>query len=210
MRCPAIRILSVAFVLASELAAAEPDRRSEYLESETALLSTPVKNYAQETGLTLEEARLALAREELAVPQIARLRVEFSDRLAGLFWVRRPAQGIVVRLTGDEAVPRREIQTEAGSVPITFVAGADATTAELAARLNAAGPVLRKTIPDLTGSWIDETSGRIVLDVAAPAARAFDSERAIVEQAIGFPVEFRYVAPPQDLNVPQVRAVPGY
>lgn len=163
-----------------------------------------VKTYAQETGLDVEESRLALAREELAAPQISALRAEFADRIAGLFWVRLPAQHIVVRLTGSGQVPRRNIKTEAGNVPVEFVTGAAATAEQLGAALSAAGPDLRKLIPELTGAWVDETTGRIVLDVASPAVskRAYDAERAVIEKLMGFPVEFRLPPAPQDLNTP--------
>jgi len=62
---------------------ASPARRSAYLESDAALSGPPVTTYAREAGMGLEEARLALAREELAVPHISALKSEFADRLAG-------------------------------------------------------------------------------------------------------------------------------
>jgi hypothetical protein len=163
------------------------------LESEKSLTSVEVKTYAQETGLDVEESRLALAREELAAPQISALRAEFADRIAGLFWVRLPAHHIVVRLTGSGHVPRRSIQTEAGNVPVEFVTGAAATAEQLSAALSAAGPDLRKMLPELTGAWVDERTGKVVLDVASPAVskRAYDAERAAIEKLVGFPVEFR-------------------
>jgi hypothetical protein len=166
MRNGAFLLLCVSFLLASNVAA-EPGRRSAYLESEKSLTSVEVKTYAQETGLDVEESRLALAREELAAPQISALRAEFADRIAGLFWVRLPAHHIVVRLTGSGHVPRRSIQTEAGTVPVEFVTGAAATAEELSAALGAAGPELRKMLPELTGAWVDERTGKVVLDVAS-------------------------------------------
>lgn len=202
MRLLSILMFSTGAALATGAAAAESTRRSHHLESETGPPSTCVRTYAQETGVSLEDARLALAREELAVPKIDALRAAYADRLAGLFWVRVPTQHIVVRLTGNQQVQRSSIQTDAGVVPVIFVTGAAATTEELSARLRAAGPELRNAIADLSGSWVDETAGRIVLDVAAPAASssAYDAERVIVEKVIGFPVEFRFVSRPQDLN----------
>jgi hypothetical protein len=192
MRNGAFLLLCVSLLMASNVTA-EPGRRSAYLESERSLTSVEVKTYAQETGLDVEESRLALAREELAAPQISALRAEFVDRIAGLFWVRLPAQHIVVRLTGSGHVPRRNIQTEAGAVPVEFVTGAAATAERLDAALSAAGPYLRKLIPEVTGAWVDETTGKIVLDVASPAAseRTYDAERATIEKLMGFPVEFR-------------------
>ncbi|WP_421570046.1 S1 family peptidase [Stenotrophomonas sp. PD6] len=203
MRHGAFSLLCVSLLLAFNVTA-EPVRRSAYLESEKSLTSVEVKTYAQETGLDVEESRLALAREELAAPQISALRAEFADRIAGLFWVRLPAQHIVVRLTGSGHVPPRNIQTEAGIVPVEFVTGAAATADRLGAALSAAGPDLRKLVPELSGAWVDETTGKIVLDVASPAVskRAYDAERAAIEKLMGFPVEFRFPPAPQDLSTP--------
>lgn len=210
MRSGALLLLSISILLAADVTA-EPSRRSAYLESANSVSSIEVKTYAQETGLGAEDARLALAREELAAPQIDALRAEFSGRIAGLFWVRLPAQHIVVRLTGSGHVPHREIRTDAGIVPVEFVTGADATVEQLAAALTAAGPDLRSTIPELTGAWVDETTGRIVLDVASPAPskQAYDTERAAIEKLMGFPVEFRFLPPPQDLSTPPDTSKPG-
>jgi hypothetical protein len=99
-------------------------------------------------------------------------------------------------------VPDRKIQTEAGIVPVEFVTGAAATAEQLGAALSAAGPNLRKKSPELTGGWVDEKTGKIVLDVASPAVskRAYDTERAAIEKLMGFPVEVRFLPVPQDLN----------
>lgn len=190
---------------------ASPARRSAYLESDAALSGPPVTTYAREAGMGLEEARLALAREELAVPHISALKSEFADRLAGLFWARSPAQHIVVRLTGDGYVANREIKTEAGVVPVRFVTGAAATTVQLTARLQAAMPVLQELIPEISGAWVDETTGRIVLTVAAPqtSKHVYDAERATIEAVVGLPVEFRFSPPPSDLISSPLSARPA-
>ena len=99
MRNSAALLLVLSFGSLADVTAAESSRRSQYLESEESLSSLEVRTYARETGLSLDEARLALARQELATPQIDALRSEFRDRLAGLLWVRLPSQHIVVRLT---------------------------------------------------------------------------------------------------------------
>lgn len=210
MRNGAILLLSVSLLLAANVAA-EPARRSAYLEYEASLSSIEVKTYAKETGLSAEEARLALAREDLADPQINALRAEFADRLAGVFWVRLPAQHIVVRLTGTGHVPERKIQTDAGAVPVKFLTGAAATTKQLAAALSSAGPKLRSAIPELNGTWVDETTGTIVLDIASSPAsrRAYETERADIEKMIGFPVEFRFTPAPQDLISPPAAPKPA-
>ncbi|WP_282295171.1 hypothetical protein [Stenotrophomonas sp. PS02289] len=183
------------------MSAADSKRRSYYFESRESVASVEVGMYAQESGLSCEEARLALARQELAIPHIGALRTEFRDRLAGLFWVRRPSQHIVVRLTGNDIEMAREIKTEAGVVPVKFETGAAATVAQLADKLNTAGPALRRAVPGLSGTWVDETNGRIVLDVAAPAAAedSYEKERRVIENLIGSPVEFRFMPAPRDL-----------
>lgn len=210
MRNGALLLLCISFLLVAN-AAADPARRSAYLESEDSISSLEVKTYAQETGLSVEEARLALAREELAVPHIGALRAEFGERIAGLFWVRLPTQHIVVRLTGTGQVARREIQTAAGSVPVEFVTGAAATVEQLGAAHTAANADLRNRVPGLTGAWVDETTGKIVLDVATPALskRAYETERAIIEKLMGFPVEFRFLPAPQDLIAPPEAGKPA-
>lgn len=210
MRHVACLLLCVSLLLAAGTDAS-PARRSAYLESSDSLSTAPVTTYAREAGIGLGEARLALAREELAVPHISALRVEFADRLAGLFWARSPAQHIVVRLTGDGYVANREIKTEAGAVPVRFVTGVAATTVQLTARLQAAVPVLQKLIPEISGAWVDETTGRIVLAVAAPqtSKHVYDTERATIEAVVGFPVEFTFSPRPSDLIGPPVSARPA-
>lgn len=210
MRYGASFLLCVSLSLAAG-SAFSADRRSEYLESEAARDSVPVKMYARLAGVGLEEARLALAREELAAPQIAELRAEFSDRLAGLFWARLPTQHIVVRLTGDSYVPSREIRTDAGVVKVSFVTGAAATIDKLISSLQAAMPKLQKAMPELSGAWVDETTGTVVLTIDAPqtSKRVYDAERGAIEKETGFPVEFRFSPRPSDLISPPTNATPA-
>ncbi len=203
----------LALASATSAAASEPPLRSAFMEPGVSAFAYEIDAYARERKISPEAARLALARQDLAQRDIALLNAEFAGRLAGLFWVHSPRLQIVVRLTGDTPVTDRVITTQAGDVPVRFVTGAAATVEHLPQRLAAMGPALSQALPDLSGGWVDATTGSIVLDITGPAASraAYGSERGEIERLVGYPVEFRFVAPLIDLLPPagSPQSLPG-
>lgn len=93
--------------------------------------------YAKEFGVSIAEAERRNAIVEASTGIAAALRNEFAPRMAGMYLEHQPELRIVIRLTGDTAVPARQLATAAGSLPIVFVTGARATLAELQAALDA-------------------------------------------------------------------------
>lgn len=203
----------LALASATSAVASEPPLISAFMEPGVPEFAYEIDAYARERKVSPEAARLALARQDLAQRDVVLLNAEFAERLAGLFWVHSPRLQIVVRLTGDTPVADRVITTQAGEVPVRFVTGATATAEHLSQRLTAMMPALSLALPGLSGSWVDATTGTIVLDITVSEASraAYRSERGEIERLLGYPVQFRFVAPPIDLLPPagSPRLLPG-
>ena len=146
--------------------------------------------YASSEGVSRGEAvrRLRMQRDAGAI--IERLRNAHKDRLAGIVIDHKPVYRIRVRLTGNQAVEPRNEPAGGDQLPVAFETGAAVTLDALVASLRTNLPAVAKLIPDLGGMGTDESTGEIVVFVAAPGADAASAARAKfpeVQKLLGVP-----------------------
>lgn len=168
-------------------------------ERDDAYMVTPeeVADYRSRTGASIGDAIASLEREALASAEVDAIRESYSDRMAGLYWQPYPDQQVVIRLTGTEPVASRVIRTPAGPVTVKFVTGADVTLRALNSRLRDAMPRIVDVFPALRGGWVDERSGRVILDVGLPAEQSpsHGSKMQTVSKLLKSDVELRFDRP---------------
>lgn len=178
--------LAIALVLSGTVTtiparAESPDRVDPLFDCSTPVLDAD----------TLEKAKLlrvqyggdALVRE---------LRETYAARLAGLFWDQREGEEsrLVLRLIGDEPVENRRQEVCGEPLTVAFVTGQMHTREELQ-KLHANNlEWFRGKFPGLQGTYADERTGEVVLEIYAPEAEGIDAEalRKEAEARLGAPV----------------------
>lgn len=120
------------------------------------------------------------------------LRQTYASRLAGLFWDQKEGEDsrLVLRLTGDEPVERRELTVCGEPLTIEFIAGQMHTREDLR-KLHADNlEWFGGKFPGLQGTYADERTGEIVLEIYAPEAEDIDVEalRQEAESRLGAPL----------------------
>lgn len=167
------------FVLAGRAVAQPVDSRDGALTADSA-------QYAQQFGVTPEEALRRLKAQQDSVATTDAIAREFAGRLAGISVEHAPDYRIVVLLTGSEPVADRT----AGGVPIVFRTGAKATHAEAVAAMRRHLIDLRTELPGERGAGYDQRTGEVVLLVTPADAARFGigaiAKRA--EEISGVPV----------------------
>lgn len=109
---------------------------------------------------------------------VRELRETYASRLAGLFWDQKEGEHsrLVLRLTGDEPVEDRMLEVCGAPLTVAVVTGQTHTREELQKlhvdNLN----WLRGKFPGLQGTYADERSGEIVLEIYQPEAEGVDVE----------------------------------
>jgi hypothetical protein len=106
------------------------------------------------------------------------LRETYAPRLAGIFWNQQEGaeSRLVLRLTGDETVETRRLTICGEPLTVAFISG-QLHTAEQLKKLHADNlEWFRGAFPGLQGTYADERTGEIVLEIYAPAAEGADIE----------------------------------
>lgn len=149
-----------------------------------------VYTYSRTHGTTPEEAERRLQLQAELDSQTSKLREEFKDRFAGMYLDNGPDYRIVVRLKGGPAMPDRLIKLPSGQMKVAFKSGALATREELLRALNDNKQTLKKIIPEIQGTGIDERTGEIVIHIYAPLDEkgVFQSERDAIQDLLKVPV----------------------
>lgn len=146
--------------------------------------------YSRTHGTTLGEAERRLQLQEELGSQVSKIRDEFKDTFAGMYLDNGPDYRIVVRLKGGAVIQDRLINLPSGQIKVAFKGGASATREELLKALEDNKEALRKMIPEIQGTGIDERTGEIVIYVHAPHDEkgAFQSERSAIQGLLKVPV----------------------
>lgn len=150
-------------------------------------------SYARENNVSTHEAlRRLKIQDALSDEDKIGLRREFQSRLAGIYLAHQPDQHMVVRLVGPVTVPPRVIRTEQGDLPVVFHEGQTHTLAELESIVLEFSDELR-SIPGIQGFGVDQKTGEIVLDVAAPENQEeiYERKKTSLEKVLGAPVRFQ-------------------
>ncbi len=136
--------------------------------------STPVLDAG-----TPEKAKLLRVQYD-ADAIVRQLRDTYAARLAGLFW--KQAEGeesrLVVRLTGDEPVENERMTVCGEPLTVEFVAGQMYTREELQKLHSDNLKWFRGKFRGLQGTYADERTGEIVLEIYTPEAEGADVEAA--------------------------------
>jgi hypothetical protein len=177
------------FILLASLAAAQADdsRRVDPVET---METARYPGVARGSGITEAEAKRRLRLQEVSAPYVSKLRLEFADRIAGLYRESEGDYRLVVRLKGPAPVADRWIGGGRDRMRIQFLVGAPATLAETLEMVAANMPAIGAQLPGLMGAGVDERTGEVMLDVYAVGqdverARAAES---VVERLLGHPV----------------------
>jgi streptogrisin C len=144
--------------------------------SATTALRESAASYADDHGVSVEEATQRLRLQSDLEDALAELEKVLRDRFAGAWIEHEPRFRGVVRLTGqglDVPDAARSI-IEQSTAPIDLVEGGAATVDQLTERLGSALPGLRSRNEALVGAEVDVRTGEIVLFV----------DQAVREQAI--------------------------
>ena len=123
---------------------------------------------------------------------VRELRQTYADRLAGLFWNQQDGEDsrLVLRLTGEELVAQRQLTVCGEPLIVDFMAAQTHTRDELMKLHSDNLDWFRATFPGLQGTYADERTGEIVLEIYAPDVGSVDIEvlRQTSESRLGLPV----------------------
>jgi hypothetical protein len=158
-----------------------PDRVDPLFDCSTPVLDADTPEMAK--LLRVQYGGDALARE---------LRNTYASRLAGMFWDQREGaeSRLVLRLTGDDPVATRRLTVCGEPLTVAFIAGQMDTREELQ-KLHADNlEWFRGRFPGLQGTYADERTGEIVLEIYIPEAEGTDVEalRQEAESRLGAPL----------------------
>ncbi|OYR17707.1 hypothetical protein [Brucella grignonensis] len=141
--------------------AESPDRVDPVLDCATPVLDAD----------TPEKARL-LRVQYGADAMVRQLRQTYAPRLAGLFWEETEGEDsrLVLRLTGDEPVQNERMTVCGELLIVEFVPGQMHTREELQKIHSNNLEWFRGKFPGLQGTYADERTGEIVLQIYEPEA----------------------------------------
>ncbi|QWN07018.1 S1 family peptidase [Xanthomonas citri] len=157
--------------------------------------SDEAKAYSKSAMISTAEAARRINIQESSENDIAALTRQYSGRLAGAYWEESPEFRFVIRLKGSEKVSLAKISTSFGEVPVVIRSGASKTSEEVRQIINSNQDVLFKSVPGLQGSFYDEKTGQIVLNVYVPESEKADIKREIpaLDKALGNPVRIDFM-----------------
>ena len=158
-----------------------PDRVDPLLDCSTPVLDAETPERAK--LLRVQYGGDALVKE---------LRESYAPRLAGIFWDQQEgAEGrLVLRLTGDEPVEALRVTVCGEPLTVEFIAGQLHTREELRKLHEHNLGWFREKFPGLQGTYADERTGEIVLEIYSPEAGNADIEalRSEAESRLGAPL----------------------
>ncbi|BCH19567.1 hypothetical protein [Mesorhizobium sp. L-2-11] len=116
----------------------------------------------------------------------------FASRLAGLFWDQKESEEsrLVLRLTGGELVETRKLTMCGEPLTVEFISGQMHTREELEKLHSNNLEWFRGKFPGLQGTYADERTGEIVLEIYTAEAGGVDVEalRRESESRLGAPL----------------------
>jgi streptogrisin C len=142
------------------------------IQTEEEALAQDAAAIAPTLGLPPQAALLRLKAQAATIPVSDALRVQYRERMAGLFVEQRPVMRLVVLLTGTEAPPGFTIDAAGLPVPVEFRTGASATRAQVLGALDQYRAAIAALVPGARGIGHDPRDGSMV--VMVPPAPAFD------------------------------------
>lgn len=170
--------------------AAEP-----VVETQAEALAQDAAAIAPRLGLTPAQALSRLRAQTATIPMTERLRVEYRERLAGLFIEHGATMQIVVLLTGVTAPAGFAVDADGLSVPVTFRTGALATREQILAAIDTYRAAISSVVPGVRGIGHDPHTGSLLLMVrpspGLPPVAEIERKVALIA---GVPVHVRLLA----------------
>lgn len=144
-----------------------PDRVDPPLDCSTPILDAD----------TPEKAKLLLVQAG-GDSLVRELRQTYASRLAGLFWDQHEGREsrLAFRLTGSEVVEDLKLTVCGEPLTVAFIAGQMHTREELEKLHSNHLEWFRGKFPGLQGTYADERTGEIVLEIYTPEAEGADVE----------------------------------
>ena len=172
------------------------------VQSPAEALAMDAASYARDARIDESEAARRLTIRAQADQQLTALRAQVESRYAGAYIDNGANYGLVIRLTGDAAVPNEAVAVPAGKFPVRYEVGAGASLASLIAAIRTKLGALQLALPGLQGVGTDERTGQIVATVHATAieASALKGREAELSTLVGHPVRVDTVAQPARLT----------
>jgi hypothetical protein len=141
-----------------------------------------IRQIARSFGISPEAARSRMNVEAHAAPIVERIRTQYADRLAGIYIEHQPIHRLVVRLTGFDAVQPDFYQFDNGrlgvdQLVVDYRVGAEHRFADLQKRFEAGFAGLQQRLPGLQSGYVDERTGRIVLEVVSDRPESATGQR---------------------------------
>ncbi|ACB28222.1 hypothetical protein Mrad2831_6300 (plasmid) [Methylobacterium radiotolerans JCM 2831] len=159
-------ILSVA--IAGTASAASQPTAARLLSAEQAR-EVDAQALASASKITTAEARQRLAVQRESRDLVASLRSTYGNRIAGIYREWTPSPRLVVRLKGASAERVSRANLPTGSVEVVIKSGARFGADELKQAGRTHAKALRAAFPTLGGTWVDERTGELVVEVASAA-----------------------------------------
>jgi len=127
---------------------------------------------------------------------VAQLKKEFKDRLAGIYIDHEIDDRLVVRLKGLEKIKDRIIKIDEYDLRVIFEAGQKYSVEEIGALLKEKRGRLLKEIKNIQATFVDETTGEIVLVVLLKEKDnvLIEELKVIGESILNHPVKIKKIS----------------
>lgn len=183
-------LLLILAMLAVPALAADPQ-----VQSPAEALAVDAASYATAHQVSPDEGLRRLRLQLASIGAADRLRVQFADRLAGLFVEHQPDWHLVVLLTGEMPSTRLLMPSGGMQVPVELRGGAGATRAAVLAALDAHRSALSTAVPGIRGMGADPRNGTLlVFQRAASAVEPVAATEARLTAIAGVPVRVRLIS----------------
>lgn len=153
---------------------------------------------AAHLGISPEAAAHHLRRQHASVPVTDAVVARFAARLAGMSVVHAPHFQILVRLTGDSAVPPEQFEVDGEQIEVRYVPGAPASHTALVQAIANYQPAIRASLIVPPALGVDQRSGELVAVVSGRdvAREGADTLRSRLATLTRVPVRLRVVDDP--------------
>jgi len=183
-------ILSLLAIAVIGVATAD-EKQQIFLEELSRQAGFVAKSTGQTHALVFQQLKMEDAIRERHLG--SRLREEFKDRLTGISVEHAMGSSLVVRLKGDAPVEDRILDMDGARLVIKFLTEYSHTLQELKEAQNKNHRMLRSAFPNFNGSYVDETTGEIVLNLYSQKNDAADSivAKKAAQEILGVPVRIK-------------------
>jgi len=183
-------ILSLLAIAVIGVATAD-EKQQIFLEELSRQAGFVAKSTGQTHALVFQQLKMEDAIRERHLG--SRLREEFKDRLTGISVEHAMGSSLVVRLKGDAPVEDRILDMDGARLVIKFLTGYSHTLKELKEVQNTNYRSLLSAFPNFNGSYIDETTGEIVLILYDQESDVYKSAVAkkTAQEILGVPVRVK-------------------